>query len=333
MKKVKWGILSTAKIGTQKVIPGLLKSDQLEIHAIASRNLTNAKKHADTLGIPNAYDTYEALLEDPEIDIIYNPLPNHLHVEWTAKAIQAGKHVLCEKPLFLDPTEAQMLIQMRDKYQVKVGEAFMVKSHPQWKKAFEIIHSKDFGDILTYNATFSYYNVDPNNIRNIAAYGGGALWDIGCYPTMTSRYLFKENPLRVQASIKNDPEFKTDVLSTALLEFPNNKKATFSVSTQASPYQRVHVLGTKMELEIIIPFNAPLGEATSMKINTGDITLKSDQWIEIPPCDQYQLQGEEFTTAVLNDTEVPVTLEDAHDHSRIITALFEAAKKEEWVEI
>ncbi|MEP4533728.1 MAG: Gfo/Idh/MocA family oxidoreductase [Cyclobacteriaceae bacterium] len=332
MSKLNWGILSTAKIGTQKVIPGMLKSELFNVAAIASRNETAAQKTAEELGIPKAYGSYEALIADPEIDIIYNPLPNHLHVEFTAKAIVAGKHVLCEKPLFINPEDIQKLISLRDQHQVKVGEAFMVKSHPQWKKAKEIVDT-ELGKVRLYNGTFTYHNIDPGNIRNKPEYAGGALWDIGCYPVMTSRYLFGENPIRVFGEIQLDPEFGTDMLTSAILEYQGGKRATFTVSTQLAPYQRVHVLGTKKEMELQIPFNSPTDRPTLIKINEADILQEKLQKIEVPACDQYQLQSEEFNQAVLNNSEVPVSLEDAADHCKTIVGIFESAKSGSWVDL
>jgi len=333
MRKSNWGIISTAKIGVEKVIPGMLKSEAFNVSAISSRNHQQAQIWADKLGIPTAYGSYEELLSDESIDIIYNPLPNHLHVEWTARAIEAGKHVLCEKPLFLNPQEADMLLELSQKHQVKVGEAFMVKTHPQWIKAKEIIESNLLGEVKAYNATFSYFNNDPENIRNVAEFGGGALWDIGCYPVMTSRYLFGETPKRVFCTATFDEQFKIDTLSSAILEFPSGKKATFTVSTQLAPYQRVHVLGTEKEMEILIPFNAPTDRKTCIKINPGDILQSNVEKIEIDTCDQYQLQAEAFTNAVTNNTEVPVSLTDSKIHSQIIRALFQSIDTGNWVNV
>jgi predicted dehydrogenase len=330
---MKWGILSTAKIGVEQVIPGIQKSETEKVIAIGSRNFESAKEAATKLNIPKFYGSYQEVNDDPEVEIIYNPLPNHLHVEWTAKAIEAGKHVLCEKPLFIDPKDAEKLIKLRDQYQVKVGEAFMVRTHPQWAKAKEIIDSGELGEVLSYQATFSYYNTDPNNIRNIAEYGGGALWDIGCYPIMTSRFLFGENPHQVILNAQIHPEFKTDTLSNAIMDFPFGKTASFTVSTQLAPYQRVHVMGSKKEMEILIPFNPSAGAETLLKINNADIFNKDIEKINIPACDQYQVQAEAFSEAVLNDSEVPVPLEDALDHSRIITALFDSSKTGSWVKL
>ncbi len=333
MGNLKWGILSTAKIATVKVIPGMLKSKLFEVHAIASRDLASARSEAAKLGIPKAYGSYEELISDPEINIIYNPLPNHLHVEWTAKAIKAGKHVLCEKPLFLDSSGASELIHLRDQHRVKVGEAFMVKTHPQWIRAKELIDSGVLGVITGYHSTFSYFNDDPTNIRNIPEYGGGALWDIGCYPVMTSRFLLGRNPVRVAGSVWRDTSFGTDIHSSAILDFGNGVTASFSVSTQSAPYQRVHVFGTKGDLEIMIPFNAPVDRPTYLNLNQGDVLLDKITQEEIPSCDQYQLQTEAFTLAVLGIEPVPVSLEDAQDHAQIITGVFESAKNGSWISI
>lgn len=311
----------------------MMKSSDVEIIAISSREESQAKKWAEKLNIPKAYGSYEQLIEDPEIEIIYNPLPNHLHVEWTAKAIKAGKHVLCEKPLFLNPEDADQLIRLRDKHQVKVGEAFMVKSHPQWHKAKEIIQSGKLGDVLSYHATFSYCNTDPNNIRNIPEYGGGALWDIGCYPVMTSSYLFDESPNQVMCSITKDPNFNTDVFSNAIINFPSGKRANFTVSTQLAPFQRVQVLGSEAVMEILIPFNAPSDRPLIIKINQADILQEQIEKIEIPICDQYQLQAEDFNRSVIENTPVKISLEDAAVHSQIINALLESSSKNRWIDL
>lgn len=331
MQKLRWGILSTAKIGVEKVIPGMQKSDLLEVCAIASRDKNKAESAAKSLNIPVAYDSYDALINAPDIDVIYNPLPNHMHVEWTSKAIAAGKHVLCEKPLFLHQTDAEALIALRNKHQVKVGEAFMVKSHPQWQRAKAIINSGMLGGIKMYQGTFSYFNSDPENIRNIAEYGGGALWDIGCYPVMTSRYLFGENPSRVLASLQLDERFQTDVLSSVLMDFPSGIKAQFVVSTQAAAYQRVHVLGSEKELELTIPFNAPTDRPTKLRVNSADILQQSEVEELLPACDQYQLQAEDFCRAIAEDISEPNTLEDARDHCMILQAMFESHKKGTWI--
>tara|TARA_Y100001980_G_C14556922_1_gene354138 strand:- start:117228 stop:118238 length:1011 start_codon:yes stop_codon:yes gene_type:complete len=333
MKKLNWGILSTSAFAQRSFIPAAQESPVANVSAIASRNLASAQEVAKKMGIPKVYGSYDEIINDQDIDVIYNPLPNHMHVEWTAKAIRAGKHVLCEKPLFIHPEEAKALIELRDKYQVKVGEAFMVKSHPQWQKARELVESGALGIPSMYIGTFNYYNDDPKNIRNIEQFGGGALWDIGCYTVMTSRYIFGENPVSVVASIHKDPEFKTDILSSVILEFPGEKRAQFSVSTKTAKYQRVQVLGSEKILDIMIPFNAPEDRSTVIKVNPGDILFKKEEKIIIDTCNHYVLEVEDFTRAIENNTEVPVSLEDAYDHSMIINAIFKSAETRKWVDI
>lgn len=333
MKTMNWGILSTSAFAQRSFIPAAQESSVATVLAIASRNSGKAQEAANKMGIPKVHQSYEELINDPEIDIIYNPLPNHMHVEWTTKAMKAGKHVLCEKPLFIQQEEAAELIRLRDETGLKVGEAFMVKSHPQWERAKELVTSGALGTVSQYIGTFNYFNTDAANIRNIHKYGGGAMWDIGCYTVMTSRYIFGENPLRAMASINYDPKFNTDVLSSVILEFPKNKKAVFSVSTQTGRYQRVHILGSEKAIEIMIPFNAPEDRPTILKLNPADILLEDVEEIAIKTTNHYVREVEDFTSAIENNTEVPVTLEDALDHCKIIQAIFESAKTDKWVDI
>lgn len=328
-EKIKWGIISTAKIGTKHVIPAMQKCELAEIAGIASRNQSSAKETAQGLGVSKFYGSYEALLEDPEIDAIYNPLPNHMHFEWTKKAIEAGKHVLCEKPLVLKSEQVKELIKLRDKHQVKVGEAFMVHTHPQWTGAIDKIKSGELGQLKVVQGFFSYYNIDENNIRNISEYGGGSLWDIGCYTVHTSRYAFGEEPARVMAAIDFDPRFGTDVLVSALLEFPSGQ-ASFHVSTQLVPFQRMSFFGDKKRLEIEIPFNAPNDKPCSVTINDGMFSGEKEIKIEHPVCNQYTIQGDAFSKAILEDTEVPVSLENALGNIATIEALFRSAQTGKW---
>jgi predicted dehydrogenase len=312
MKKIRWGILGVAKIATAKVIPAMQHCSNAEIAAIASRDLTKARTAADQLGIPQAYGSYEELLGDPSIDAIYNPLPNHLHVPWSIRAAEAGKHVLCEKPIALSVAETRDLIAARDKAHVKIGEAFMARTHPQWLRAAEIVHSGKIGDLRVVSGYFSYFNRDPKNVRNIAAIGGGGIFDIGCYPITLSRMIFRAEPLRVQAFLDRDPDFKTDRLASVILEYPQGH-ASFTCSTQLVPYQRMHIFGTTGHIEIEIPFNAPPDKPTRIFLN--------GETIEFPICDQYTIQGELFSRAILEDTEVPVPLEDALNNMKVIEAI------------
>src|SRR5690349_17290202 len=266
--KVKWGVLGVAAIAVKKVIPGMQNGSLSKIVAIASREKGKAEKAAKSLGIPKAYGSYEDLLADPEIEAIYNPLPNHLHVPWSIKAAEAGKHVLCEKPLSMSVAEAKELLRVRDRTGVKIGEAFMVKTHPQWLRTQELIRKGVVGELRAIVGVFSYFNRDPQNVRNIAEWGGGGMMDIGCYPITTSRFIFGEEPVSVLGLIERDPEFKTDRLASAILEFPSGQ-AVFTCSTQMVPYQRMQFLGTTGRIEMEIPFNAPPDRPTRLFIDDG----------------------------------------------------------------
>jgi predicted dehydrogenase len=318
MKKIRWGVLGVAKIATAKVIPAMRHSANVEIAAIASRDLNKAKTAAEQLGIPQAYGSYAELLADGSIDAIYNPLPNDLHVPWSIRAAEAGKHVLCEKPIGLSVAETRELIAARDKASVKIGEAFMARTHPQWLRAAEIARSGRIGEMRVISGYFSYFNRDPNNVRNIAGMGGGGILDIGCYPITLSRMIFAEEPLRVHAFIERDPDFKTDRLASVILQYPQGH-ASFTCSTQLVPYQRMHIFGTTGHVEIEIPFNAPPDKPTRIFVN--------DEVEELPVCDQYTIQGELFSRAILENTEVPVPLEDALKNMTVIERIFESADR------
>lgn len=328
-RKVKWGVISTAKIGVKQVIPAMQQCAFAEVVGIASRSEDAAAEAARDLGIPRHYSSYEALLADPEIDAIYNPLPNHMHLEWTEKAIRAGKHVLCEKPLVLRTNEVRQLMKLRDEYKVKVGEAFMVHTHPQWVDAVDRIKNGELGKLKIAQGFFSYFNLDAQNIRNIKEYGGGSLWDIGCYTIHTSRYAFGENPKRVMATIDYDKEFGTDVLVTAMMEFPSGQ-ASFHVSTQLVSHQRMSFYGDKKRLDIEIPFNAPNDKPCRAFINESTFSGVKEIKIEHPVCDQYQVQGDAFSKAILENTEVPVPLEDSLGNVATIEAMFRSAETGKW---
>ena len=329
MKKVVWGVLSTAKIGIKRVLPGMLKSDLCEIRGIASRSAAVAKEAAQALGIPKAYASYEQLLADPEIEAIYNPLPNHLHVPWTLRAAEAGKHVLCEKPIALTAEEAQRLRAVAGK--VLIMEAFMVRFHPQWLRARELVRLGQVGTLRAVQAFFSYFNSDPHNIRNMADIGGGALYDIGCYPIVTGRFLFEAEPTRAIALVDRDPSFGTDRLTSALVDFGSGRRLDFTVSTQSVPYQRVQICGTKGRIEVQIPFNAPQGARTLLFLDDGSALDGSSVRTEtLPESDQYQLQGEVFSRAVRGEIELPYGVEDAVRNMRVIDALFRSEKSGRW---
>ena len=325
MKKVVWGVLSTARIGLVKVLPAMLKSPHLEIRAIASRSKSAARKAADTLGIRDAYGSYEELLADPDIEAIYNPLPNHLHVPLTLKAAEAGKHVLCEKPIALTAEEAQRLRAVAGK--VLIMEAFMVRFHPQWLRAREFVRQGQVGTPRVVQMLFSYFNADPKNIRNIADIGGGALYDIGCYAILAGRYFFEAEPIRVVALVDRDPELGTDRLSSALLDFGSGRHLDFTVSTQCATFQRTQILGSKGRIEIQIPVNAPQGAKTRLFLDDGSSLDGSSVRTEtLAESDQYLLQGEAFSRAIRGEIELPYGVEDAIRSMRVLDALFRSEK-------
>lgn len=328
MGKIRWGVISTAKIGTEKVLPAMKQGESIEIVALASRDLARAQQAASRLGIARVYGSYEELLADPEVDAIYNPLPNHLHVPLTIKAIEAGKHVLCEKPIALSSAEAQQLLDVaRQHPKIKVMEAFMYRHHPQWQRAKQIVNEGGIGELRTIQSFFSYFNNDPSNIRNQAEIGGGGLMDIGCYNISQSRFIFGKEPQRVLGIADFDPEFKTDRLASGILDFGNGSTATFTCSTQLAGYQRVNILGTTGRVEIEIPFNAPNDRPCK-------IWHQHDGKIEeilFDTVDQYMLQGELFSQAILNDMPVFTPLEDAVNNMRVIEAIFESNSSNAWV--
>jgi predicted dehydrogenase len=326
---VRWGIISTAKIGTEQVIPGLLRSKELEVRAIASRSQATAKRVAKKLGIPIAYGSYEELLDDPEIEAVYNPLPNHLHVPMTLAAAARGKHVLCEKPIALTAAEAEKLKEALGG--ILIAEAFMIRHHPQWLKARELVQSGKLGELRAVQVLFSYFNRDPDDIRNRLDAGGGALYDIGCYAIVTGRYIFDAEPLRVMALVDRDPDFGTDRTTSALLDFGEGRHLTFTASTQATEYQRVNILGTKARLEILIPYNAPLGGATRLYIDNGKkLGDDSAKPIKIEKSHQYQLEGEAFSRAIRGEEELAYGVDDAILQMRVVDAVFRSEKSGRW---
>ena len=326
MKKLNWGILSTAKIGIEKVIPAMQQGKLSEIVAIASRTHESAREAAKNLKIPKAYGSYQDLLDDTSIEAVYIPLPNHMHVPWTIKALAANKHVLCEKPIALTATEAKELLKETEKFpHLKVMEAFMYRHHPQWIQALELINGGGIGMVKTVHSFFSYYNDDPENIRNMVDIGGGGLMDIGCYCISLARLIFDEEPQRVFGKIEYDPGFETDRICSGILDFVQGT-STFTCSTQLVPYQRVNVFGTKGRIEIEIPFNAPPDKPCKMLFQNNEIIEE----IEIKICDQYTIQGDLFSLAVLKNEKVPTPIEDAVENMKVLEAVIQSAEKEEW---
>ena len=323
MSKVRWGILSTADIGMKKVTPAIEAASDCEVVAIASRDRERAVAAAAELGIPAAYGSYEELLAADDVDAVYIPLPNDLHAEWTMKAAAAGKHVLCEKPLALDAAEAEEMARVCDDAGVKLGEAFMYRHHPTWVEAVRLVRSGAIGELQGVQSWFSYYNDDPENIRNRTENGGGAIMDIGCYTINASRMLFGSEPVRIEAAVRRDSTMGIDTLSSAVLEFPGGGQATFTCSTRSEDYQRVHIVGSAGRIEIEIPFNIPPDRETRIFVTAGGEppVAPATETIVFPPEDQYTIQAGLFARAILDDTPVPVPISDAIANMKVIDAI------------
>jgi predicted dehydrogenase len=329
MKQLTWGILSTAKIAREKVIPAMQAAQYCDIKAIASRDTAQGQAVAGKLNIPVVYGSYEALLNDATIDAVYIPLPNHLHVPWALKALEAGKHVLCEKPIALSSSEAEQLLQAaQQRPHLKIMEAFMYRFHPQWIQAKQWVQEGRVGTLKTIHSFFSYYNADPNNIRNKKELGGGGLMDIGCYCISLARFIFNEEALRVMGRVEYDPVLQTDTLTSGMLDFASGT-STFTCSTQLTPYQRVNIIGTEGRVEIEIPFNAPPNASTRIWLHTKN----GSEEMEFEPVDQYTIQANLFSQSILNNTPVPTPLEDAVNNMKTIEAIVESAKTGNWEKI
>ena len=329
MKKVRWGILSTAKIGIEKVVPAMQASEYCEMSAIASRDKTQAEMAAIRLNIPKSYGTYEELLADPEIDAIYIPLPNHLHIPWTIKALEAGKHVLCEKPIGLSSAEAQGLSEKAKEFpHLKVMEAFMYRFHPQWLFVKKLIDDSRIGDVRTIQAFFSYFNNDPENIRNKKDTGGGGLMDIGCYCISQSRFILNQEPARVFGILEYDEKMGIDRMASAIMDF-GNATSTFTCSTQLAPFQNFRVFGTKGLIDVEIPVNIPPNRATHVWL---ELNGKREEFV-IDPQNQYTLQGDIFSKSILDNTPVITPLQDAINNMKVIEAINESNLKGSWIEV
>jgi predicted dehydrogenase len=319
--KVRWGVLGAARIATTKVIPAMRQCRAAEVIAIASRDRERARSVAAELGVPRAYGSYEELLADPEVEAIYNPLPNHLHVPWSIRAAERGKHVLCEKPIALTAREALTLLDVRNRTGVLIQEAFMIRSHPQWVRAIEMVASGRIGTVRAVIGAFSYSNEDAANIRNIAEYGGGALMDIGCYLIHTARLVFGREPRRVAGLLDLDPRFGTDRLASVMLDFGSGH-AVGTCGTQMVPYQRVHILGATGRIDIEIPFNAPPARPCRLFL---DGTA-----IETEACDQYAIQADRFSEAISSGSRAPYPLEDSVMNMAVIEAAVRSAREGRW---
>lgn len=328
MQKVRWGILSTAKIAATWLIPAMHESEYAEVVAVASRDLDRAKAYADQNGIPKAYGSYQELLESDEIDAIYNPMPNHLHVSWSVEAVKAGKHVLCEKPLGLDTADTQKLVDAAKDTSLVVMEAFMYRFHPQWLRIRELIEEGRIGQVKQVQASFTYFNMDPENVRNIAGIGGGGLMDIGCYCISASRLAFGKEPQRVLGTLKIDQNFETDSHANGIIDFGSGV-ATLSCSTQSNSGQLVNIVGDKGRIFVDTPFYKREDKPCQLEIY-------KDQEKEVIPIGHYNHyvnQVDAFCQAVMAGKSAPTPLSDAIANMRVIDALFASHEKGTWVEL
>ncbi|WP_437521827.1 Gfo/Idh/MocA family oxidoreductase [Sorangium sp. So ce726] len=327
---VRWGVLGASTFALTVSLPGMKRGPLTQLTALASRDTGKARDAARSLGIPKAYGSYDELLEDPEIDAVYNPLPNHLHVTWTARAARAGKHVLCEKPIALSAKDAEALVDVQRETGKLIAEAFMIRNHPQWQQARDWVRGGQIGDLVSVQTAFSYFNRDATNIRNKKEVGGGALYDIGCYAVNTSRFLFGREPVRVIALVERDHEFGTDRLTSGLLDY-GGAHLTFTCSTQAVAYQRVNALGTKGRIEMEIPFNAPADQPCKIFLDDGStLNGSSARVTSFPAVDQYHLQSEAFSRAIRTGSPVENSIEVAVGNMRVIDALFRSVESGRW---
>ena len=332
-RKVRWGVLGAASIALRRAIPAMQKGGWCEIAAIASRDPGKAREAARSSGIATAYGSYDELLADPTIEAIYNPLPNALHVPWTIRAAEAGKHVLCEKPIGASAADVEALLAARERTGVKIGEAFMVRTHPRWLRTRELVHAGRIGEVRALQSSLAFFNRDAKNIRNLVEYAGGALLDIGCYAVTLSRFIFGDEPRRVIGLIDRDPEMKTDRLTSGMLEFRAGQ-SVFTCSTQLAYNQRFTILGTTGRIDLERPLNPPTDQPTRISIddNPSDPTGAGVTAEMIPACDQFTIQGDLFSRAIRDEGEVPVPLEDSLRNMRAIDALFRSAESGRWEE-
>lgn len=321
---VRWGILSTSDFAARRFIPALRRSPHVEVVAVASRDLARARAYAEANSIPTAYGSYDELLADPSVEVVYNPLPNTAHVEWTRRAAEAGKHVLCEKPMGINADEVATLLPVATR--VHIAEGFMVRHHPQWDEVRQLVRSGRLGRLTHAHVEFNYHNADPANIRNDASVGGGAMYDIGCYAVVAARFFFDAEPRRVVATMDRDPVFGTDRLTSGIFAFAGGLTCTFSVSTQSVPHQRVHLFGTNGRAEVTIPFNHPHDEPVIYLTHhaTTLAGLDAEQHV-VEAADQYRLEAEWFSRLVRQSQPDDLALRDAITNMRIIDAVFASA--------
>jgi predicted dehydrogenase len=324
---LRFGIISTAKIGQELVVPAIQDADNCVVSAIASRDLGKARAMADRFSVPHAFGSYEEMLASDLIDAVYIPLPTSQHVEWTIKAADAGKHVLCEKPIALHAGEIDQLIAARDRNKVLVTEAYMVTYSPVWKKVRSLLQEGAIGKLKHVQGAFTYFNRDPSNMRNIPALGGGGLPDIGVYPTISTRFVTGKEPLRVQANTDRDPDFGTDIYSSVRADF-GTFELSFYISTQLAARQVMVFHGDKGFIEVKSPFNANRYGAEELELTNQNHA--ESRHFRFQDCRQYKLEAEAFTRAALGEAEEVVTLESSKNNQKFIDAIYRASEKDGW---
>jgi len=325
MSRFKFGVLGVSRHFITRILPALAHSAEVEVFAVASRSQAKVENAATQYGIPHSYGSYEALLQDGEVDAVYIPLPNDSHLEWIKKAVDAGKPVLCEKPLTMNAADAKEALEYARSKNVPVMEAFMYRFHPQWRHVAEILRFEEIGKVRAIHTFFGYNNADPKNIRNIKANGGGALYDIGCYAISSARLIMGSEPRRVLAVMEQHPDFGTDILTQAILDF-GTARALFTVATQVFPQQKVTIYGTAGMIEVGIPFNQPGDVPAKVTVQTSVAT----RVVELGPANQYRVLFEEFARAVREGTPLPLPLEDTVANMKVIDALFRSAESGQW---
>jgi predicted dehydrogenase len=330
MNQVRWGVIGAANIAVKKVIPAMQRGSWSRVIAIASRDHGRASRVAEELDIDRAYGSYDDLLDDPDIEAVYIPLPNHLHVPWALRAAERGKHVLCEKPIALSAAEAEALIAARERFGVRIQEAFMIRTHPQWTTAVDLVRNGALGRVQSIIGHFAYHNVDPANVRNMAGLGGGGLADIGCYLVHVARWMLDREPRRVSSLMQKDPAFGVDRLASMLMDF-GEAQVIATCGTQLVPSQRVQIFGDRARLDIEIPFNAPPDRPCRIFVDDGSsLSGDSRRTIELPACDQYTLQGDAFSRAIRGDGPQALPLEDSVANMRVLDAVIRAAARGDW---
>ena len=332
---IRWGVLGAAAIATGRTMPAMLEAPSATLLALASRDLAKAQAVAQTLGIPRVYASYEALLADPQVDAVYVPLPNQLHFEWALRCLQAGKHVLCEKPLCLSADQVSQLCAARDRTQRHIEEGFGFRNHPQWAKLDELLASDAIGPVRAVHATLAKQFLDPLDVRNNPATGGGALYDLGSYAISACNLIFKRQPARVVAALERDPTFGIDRLSSAILDY-GNAHALLTVATQSGPcnwgtHQQLSVLGANGWLRLTFPYAH--GRPSACQIELGDSSSVGSfptQTFHFEPANQYTLQIERFSRLLLGHEAPSWPIEDALHTLRVIEALFVSAHSASW---